>query len=107
MAHEAIRPAGEVFRHPDELKGDLNKDQLRVYEIIWKRTIASQMTDERGETARMLLGGIVSLENNSEPQAVTFSASGRVITHQGFRYIYEETTQSDEEPEGEGVLRPS
>ncbi len=104
LAHEAIRPAGEVFRHPDELKGDLNKDQLRVYEIIWKRTIASQMTDERGETARMLLRGIVSLENNSEPQAVTFSASGRVITHQGFRYIYEETTESDEEPEGEGVL---
>lgn len=104
LAHEAIRPAGETFRHPDELSGDLNKDQLKVYEIIWKRTIASQMTDERGETARMLLNGMAFLENGSESEAVTFSASGRVITHAGFRYIYEETLENDEEVEGEEVL---
>ena len=104
LAHEAIRPAGETFRHPNELKGDLNKDQLRVYEIIWKRTLASQMTDERGETARMLLSGAVSFDDSSESQTLTFSASGRVITHPGFRYIYEETPENDEEVEGEEIL---
>ncbi len=104
LAHEAIRPAGETFRHPDELKGDLNKDQLNVYEIIWKRTVASQMTDEKGETARMLLSGTASEDGRAEPQALTFSASGRVITHAGFRHLYEETEENNEDNEDGGVL---
>ena len=104
LAHEAIRPAGETFRHPDELKEELNKDQINVYEIIWKRTIASQMTDEKGETARMLLEGTVPEGTSSEPQIVTFSASGRVITHAGFRHIYEEIVENNEDSEEGGVL---
>ena len=104
LAHEAIRPAGETFRHPDELTGELNKDQLNVYEIIWKRTIASQMTDEKGETARMLLEGTMFEGNGAESQEAMFSASGRVITHAGFRHIYEETMESNEDIEDGGVL---
>ena len=102
-AHEAIRPAGETFRKPEELKNELNKDQLAVYELIWKRTIASQMTDQIGETVRMILNG----ERDSEDkQSVKFSASGRTISHSGFRQIYEETPDpaSEQETDVQGIL---
>lgn len=84
-AHEAIRPSGETFRRPEELKSELNKDQMAVYELIWKRTIASQMTDETGETVRVLLHREV---RGHQSEIVRFSASGRTITHSGFRQIY-------------------
>ena len=95
-AHEAIRPAGETFRKPEDLKSDLNKDQIAVYELIWKRTIASQMTDQVGETVRVILTGETSEEQN---QTVTFSSSGRTITHSGFRQIYEDVSDASEEQE--------
>ena len=49
-AHEAIRPAGERFRLPDEVRGELDRDEQSLYELIWKRTVASQMADARGQT---------------------------------------------------------
>ncbi|MDP6299228.1 MAG: type I DNA topoisomerase [Acidimicrobiales bacterium] len=97
-AHEAIRPAGEIFRNPEELKNELNKDQIAVYELIWKRTIASQMTDQVGETVRMSLIGKIDGE---KPQNVKFNASGRTITHSGFRQIYDETPDNSDEQEAE------
>lgn len=55
-AHEAIRPAGDKFRTPDAVRGTLSNDEYRLYELIWKRTIASQMADATGSTASVRLG---------------------------------------------------
>ncbi len=54
-AHEAIRPAGDSFRTPDEVAGQLNASELRLYELIWQRTVASQMSDARGESVQVRL----------------------------------------------------
>ena len=55
-AHEAIRPAGERFRLPDEVRGQLDRDEQALYELIWMRTVASQMADARGQTVSLRLG---------------------------------------------------
>src|SRR5207302_4793432 len=59
-AHEAIRPAGERFRTPDAVAGELADDEFRLYELVWKRTVASQMTDARGRSAQVRLAGMSS-----------------------------------------------
>lgn len=56
-AHEAIRPSGDVFRTPGQVAGELSTDELRLYELIWQRTVASQMTDARGQSVRLVLAG--------------------------------------------------
>ena len=56
-AHEAIRPAGDRFRTPAQVAGELRGDEFALYELIWKRTVASQMADARGSTATVKLGG--------------------------------------------------
>lgn len=56
-AHEAIRPAGSSFRTPDSLKTELSGDEWRLYDLIWKRTVACQMADARGRGLRVRLGG--------------------------------------------------
>lgn len=88
-AHEAIRPAGERFRDPDTVRGEVPKSEADVYELIWKRTVASQMTDAVGETVQVRVGG-----TSSDGRDAEFSASGTVITHAGFRRVYVE--ESDE-----------
>ena len=55
-AHEAIRPAGDVFRTPDELRGELSRDELALYDLVFKRTVASQMKDASGQTVSIELG---------------------------------------------------
>lgn len=87
-AHEAIRPAGDHFRTPAEVSSLLSKQQLALYDLIWKRTLASQMTDALGFTAtiRVLTG--ISVEGKRHD--VISSASGTVITHPGFRQAYQE-----------------
>jgi len=84
-AHEAIRPAGETFRTPAQtgLKGE----QFRLYELIWMRTVASQMKDAVGQSVTIRLGGAASTGED-----VVFSASGRVITFHGFLKAYVEGT---------------
>ncbi|MBM7507862.1 DNA topoisomerase-1 [Nocardioides salarius] len=84
-AHEAIRPAGESFRTPAQtgLKGE----QFRLYELIWMRTVASQMKDAVGQSVTIRLGGAAS-----GGEDVVFSASGRVITFHGFLKAYVEGT---------------
>ncbi|WP_369818878.1 type I DNA topoisomerase [Phycicoccus sp. Soil748] len=84
-AHEAIRPAGDRFRTPAQVAGELRGDEFALYELIWKRTVASQMADARGSTATVRLGG--TLEDG---RVVEFSASGTVITFRGFLAAYEE-----------------
>ncbi len=84
-AHEAIRPAGDHFRTPGEVRGELDLDSYRLYELIWQRTVASQMADARGTSATIRLGATSSAGENAE-----FSASGKVITFPGFLRAYVE-----------------
>ncbi|WP_420093332.1 type I DNA topoisomerase [Mycolicibacter nonchromogenicus] len=84
-AHEAIRPAGETFATPDAVRNELGSDEFRLYELIWQRTVASQMADARGTTLSLRIGG------QSGSQQVTFAASGRTITFAGFLKAYVET----------------
>jgi len=84
-AHEAIRPAGDHFRTPAQVARELSGDQFRLYELIWKRTVASQMADARGSTASVRLGAVAA-----DGRDAVFSASGTVITFRGFLAAYEE-----------------
>ncbi len=84
-AHEAIRPAGDSFQTPAQT--GLTGDQFRLYELIWMRTVASQMKDAVGQSVSIRLGG-----EASSGEDVVFSASGRVITFHGFLKAYVEGT---------------
>ncbi|BCW20377.1 DNA topoisomerase 1 [Arthrobacter sp. NtRootA9] len=84
-AHEAIRPAGDSFRTPAQVASQLSSDEFRLYELIWKRTVASQMADAKGSTATIRLGAVSTDGRDAE-----FSASGTVITFPGFLAAYEE-----------------
>ena len=95
-AHEAIRPAGDVFRTPDELRRELSRDEHALYDLIFKRTVASQMKDASGQTVSIELGA-----TTTDDRAATFRASGTVITFPGFLKAYEsgrdEPSEEDEE----------
>ena len=86
-AHEAIRPAGDSFRTPAQT--GLTGDQFRLYELIWMRTVASQMKDATGQTVTIRLGGAAATGED-----VVFSASGRVSTFYGFLKAYVAGTDS-------------
>ena len=86
-AHEAIRPAGESFRTPAEVSGELRADALRLYELIWMRTVASQMVDARGFDKRVRIGATAS-----DGRDALFAASGRTITFPGYQRAYVEGT---------------
>jgi len=79
-AHEAIRPAGHPFRLPESLRHELNSDQFRLFELIWKRTIASQMADARGHRTTITLEG----------DGAIFQVSGKTIDFPGFLRAYVE-----------------
>ena len=87
-AHEAIRPAGDHFRTPGEVAGSLSKQQLALYDLIWKRTVASQMADALGYTATIRV--LTGIEVDGKRHDVLSSASGTVITSPGFRLAYQE-----------------
>jgi DNA topoisomerase-1 len=82
-AHEAIRPAGDSFRSPDELRGELRDADLRLYELIWQRTLASQMPDARGSTVTARLAA-----TTSDGVPTEWTASGRTITFPGWLAVY-------------------
>lgn len=82
-AHEAIRPSGDRFRTPAET--GLTGDQFKLYELIWKRTVASQMKDAVGNSVTVKIGGRASDGRDAE-----FSASGKTITFHGFMKAYVE-----------------
>jgi len=84
-AHEAIRPAGETFRTPKELEGELSADQLKVYELIWQRTVASQMKDAHGKRTTVKIEA-----DGGEAGRAAFTASGKVIEFPGFLRAYVE-----------------
>lgn len=83
-AHEAIRPSGDVFRTPAQVSSELDRDELRLYDLIWKRTMASQMADAKYETTT------VTLEVAAGDRKAEFTASGTVYTFKGFLDAYEE-----------------
>ncbi|MFE2284717.1 type I DNA topoisomerase [Streptomyces sp. NPDC059443] len=82
-AHEAIRPSGDRFRTPAET--GLTGDQFRLYELIWKRTVASQMKDAVGNSVTVKIAG-----RSSDGRDAEFSASGKTITFHGFMKAYVE-----------------
>ena len=100
-AHEAIRPAGDSFRTPAQVAQQLSGDEFRLYELIWKRTVASQMADAKGSTATIRLGA-VTVGDPADRRDAEFSASGTVITFPGFLAAYEEgkdESRGDDESE--------
>src|SRR4051794_23875318 len=120
-AHEAIRPAGDSFRSPEDVAREVNANDAKVYELIWKRTIASQMTDATGETVTVRLGaanptpsaalalvGAASTSGDTFSWAdVEFATSGTIITHQGFRLAYVvDRDEGDDADEQERQLPP-
>ncbi|HIZ99096.1 MAG TPA: type I DNA topoisomerase [Candidatus Janibacter merdipullorum] len=102
-AHEAIRPAGDRFRTPAQVAGELRGDEFKLYELIWKRTIASQMADAKGSTATIKLHA--DLGGCEVARAAEYSASGTVITFKGFLAAYEEGTDEPREPKKDGEAR--
>ncbi len=90
-AHEAIRPAGDSFRTPAQVAGDkLSSDERRLYELIWQRTVASQMKDATGESVSVRVAGASSSNERAE-----FGASGKIISFYGFLKAYVEGTDDD------------
>ncbi len=103
-AHEAIRPAGDHFRTPNQVRSKLTGAQFNLYELIWKRTVASQMADAVGQTASVRI--VVNLESERAnlgalteggyilPDEAEFAVSGTVITFPGFMAAYKESSDA-------------
>jgi DNA topoisomerase-1 len=89
-AHEAIRPAGDRFRTPSQAR--LSGDEHRLYELIWKRTVASQMKDATGESVSVRITGTSSANEEAE-----FASSGKIISFHGFLKAYVEDVEGDGE----------
>jgi DNA topoisomerase I len=115
-AHEAIRPAGDTFRAPDSLRGELSGTDLELYRLIWQRTLASQMADARGQTVSVRLAATAAPSAAGSPTATEWSASGRTITFPGHLAVYgfsgeDADTEGDDQarlPElAEGASLPS
>jgi DNA topoisomerase-1 len=96
-AHEAIRPAGEAFRTPEQAGRELNGDELRLYELVWMRTVASQMNDATGTSAQVRLTSTVP-SGTAAGEEAEFSASGRVIAFPGFLRAY---VEGEDDPDAE------
>ena len=90
-AHEAIRPAGDSFKTPESVKGELDDDAFRLYDLIWKRTMASQMKDAFGERTQVKIAVDVPATVGADVAGrALFSASGKVIQFAGFLRAYVE-----------------
>jgi DNA topoisomerase-1 len=100
-AHEAIRPSGDRFRTPQEVRSELSPDEHALYELIWMRTIASQMKDAQGQTVSLRIAGA-----SNANESVEFGASGTVITFRGFLAAYEEGRDEDRSAQEDAEERP-
>jgi DNA topoisomerase-1 len=97
-AHEAIRPSGDTFRTPPSLASTLRGNDFKLYDLIWKRTVASQMADATGSTASVTIeaGPTGTSEHPAASGALAeFAASGTVITFRGFMLAYEESRDEE------------
>ena len=114
-AHEAIRPAGERWKHPRAVVSQLRSDEAKLYELIWKRTVASQMTDATGTSVSVKFSADISLEQTIgtdagttvTPSKALFSASGRTISHFGFLRVYVETSDDSDAETDDDLVLPS
>ena len=95
-AHEAIRPAGSKFKHPDELKNKVNADELKLYKLIWKRTLASQMKSAQIERTNLTI---------SNGQYI-FEAKGKVVTFPGFLKVYVEGVDNKKDKDDNEIILP-
>ena len=101
-AHEAIRPAGDNFRLPDQVRAELDDDEFRMYDLVWKRTVASQMADARGQRVT------VRLNASTGQEEVVFQATGRTIEFPGFLRAYVEGSDDpDADLEDREVILPT
>ena len=98
-AHEAIRPAGDRFRRPEEVRNEVQPGEARLYEIIWARTVASQMIDATGETVTVRLGAVTASGRDAE-----FSAAGTVITERGWLQVDDWRSEDDDADDSERRL---
>ena len=102
-AHEAIRPAGDSFRRPEQVARELAPDEAALYELVWKRTIASQMADVRGKSVQVRITGASSAGEQAD-----FAAGGKVIEFPGFLRAYVEGSDDpDAELEDREVRLPA
>ena len=92
-AHEAIRPAGDTFRTPEQVSRELTGEELALYDLIWKRTVASQMADVRGRSLQVRLGARASTGQDAE-----FAATGKLIEFPGFLRAY---VEGSDDPDAE------
>ena len=99
-AHEAIRPAGDTWRSPQQLRGELSGDHLRLYELVWQRTLASQMPDARGNTVTARIGAATSAGVATE-----WTASGRTITFPGWQAVYGYGGDDDADEAGDATAK--
>jgi DNA topoisomerase-1 len=98
-AHEAIRPAGDRFRSPEDVRREVQQGEARLYEIIWQRTVASQMIDAVGETVTVRLGAVTATDRDAE-----FSAAGTVITQRGWMQVEDWRTDDTDDEDAERRL---
>ncbi|HLL64699.1 MAG TPA: type I DNA topoisomerase [Micromonosporaceae bacterium] len=98
-AHEAIRPAGDMFRTPGEVAKELSVEEFKLYELIWRRTIASQMTDAVGMSVSIRIRAVTAANEECD-----FGATGKTITDPGFLRAYVESSD-DEDAEAEDAER--
>jgi DNA topoisomerase-1 len=99
-AHEAIRPAGDTWRSPDQLRSELRGDQLRLYELIWQRTLASQMPDARGNTVTVRIAA-----TTTDGVPTEWGASGRTITFPGWQAVYGFSGDDDATDSGDDAAK--
>jgi len=92
-AHEAIRPAGETFRLPDDVGREVGRDEAALYDLIWKRTVASQMADATGSTVTVRLTAVTT---EAVARTTEWSASGRTIAFPGYMRAYVEGSDDPE-----------
>lgn len=95
-AHEAIRPAGDEFQSPASVSSRVGPDEAKLYELIWKRTVASQMEDSRGESVKL------TITTSVDGKPVEFTASGHTITFPGFLRAY---VEGSDDPDSELDLK--
>jgi DNA topoisomerase-1 len=93
-AHEAIRPAGDTFKTPGELAPELSRDEFALYDLIWKRTVASQMADAKKMQQRVDFDA-----TTSDNKKAIFRANGSVVTFAGFLAAYDDVQSEDSKDE--------
>ncbi|GAB3229863.1 type I DNA topoisomerase [Glycomyces halotolerans] len=98
-AHEAIRPAGDQFRTPDQLKSALSAEEHRLYELIWRRTLACQMVDATGNST-----SVRSRAVSTAGEEADFAATGKTITNPGFLLAYVESIEEGDADDAEKRL---